>query len=599
MALRSPTMFATAFLTLAFAYTLVVNIAIRVDADAAMYRFEDLIEMGAERRASAHGERLLKLKTRDGADPIALAPIKVALAQTYLARREFDLASIMINDALATDWAQTLEKREHIALEDQLARTAIHRKDYTSAVSIYASFVELSGDVVTHATETNENSIQRYYAQRIADAADTFAASINYASATPIPGVSTTARLAAANHMATIGGHYSLMEGANHAAAGLLAVAYETRKKILGADHQDTVQVVLSLGPVLTGLGRYKDAETLYLNAFHAQERVKGSSDPGLSLYIKLLGSVYELQGRNTEAQALYDHMRAIFRDAFGEQRYSTNKGLDPETIINRPVSQFYPLAKTYLPRDLVSAAAYSIPTSKSPSIDEMRLRLAPDEGDDPREANMPVRLAQLISLCRSESGERISLRSGYRSYNTQHVLHQRNGTRGTVAPAGMSEHQTGLAADIDVGGRFMRQSDSAYQCFEENAFRYGFILSYPPNNNYLPGPETHEPWHWRYVGAQTAQLYREAGPYRKPQEFLASLPCYQERAAKGLFPIAGSEDLCLTSAQENSQAATIQKTVETADHNTPNHSDTPSASELDSATAQILNQKIQSQQSQ
>ena len=46
-----------------------------------------------------------------------------------------------------------------------------------------------------------------------------------------------------------------------------------------------------------------------------------------------------------------------------------------------------------------------------------------------------------------------------------------------------------------------MRQSDRAFQCFEENAFRYGFILSYPPGNDYLPGAETYEPWHWRYEG--------------------------------------------------------------------------------------------------
>ena len=80
----------------------------------------------------------------------------------------------------------------------------------------------------------------------------------------------------------------------------------------------------------------------------------------------------------------------------------------------------------------------------------------------------------------------------------------------------------------------------------EQNAFRYGFILSYPPGNNYLPGDSTYEPWHWRYVGIKTAHLYREAGPMNMPQEFLAALPCYQERAANGVFPAAGEPDICL-----------------------------------------------------
>ena len=166
--------------------------------------------------------------------------------------------------------------------------------------------------------------------------------------------------------------------------------------------------------------------------------------------------------------------------------------------------------------------------------------------GEDVREANQPARLAQLISLCRSESNERISLRSGYRSYNSQSGLYDRLGHKGTVTPPGMSEHQTGLAADIDVNGRFMRQNDRAYQCFEENGFRYGYILSYPPGNDYLPGEDSYEPWHWRYVGVQTAHLYRETGPYQRPQEFLANLPCYQQQAAKGQFTLAGEPDICL-----------------------------------------------------
>ena len=351
--------------------------------------------------------------------------------------------------------------------------------------------------------------------------------------------------LATTNHMATLGGFYSMRKGNEYAAAGLLSSAYETRKRVLGAEHQNTVQLTLILGPLYAKMGRLEDAEKIYLDAFHAQERVKGPNSPDLSLYLKLLAGIYEQQNRFTEAQALYEHIRGLFQDAFGAQRYAINRELDRRSHINRPVSQFFPLEPDYAPSDLVSAAEFSIPTSKAPTIDEMKIRLAADQDADPREANLPVRLAQLISLCRSESGERIALRSGYRSYRTQRVLHELNEDRGTVTPAGVSEHQTGLATDINVNDRFMRQTDRAFQCFEENAFRYGFILSYPPGNDYLPGKDTYEPWHWRYVGIQTAQLYREAGPHNQPQEFLAALPCYQERAANGLFPNAGETDIC------------------------------------------------------
>ena len=576
--LRPPTMFAAAFLTLAVVYGVFFNIAVRLDAGSAEYRFNDLVEMGALKRAASHGDRLIKLSAKAGATQNELASLKVRVSETHLARRDYDRATELLRAALSTAWAKSLSKREYIKLEDQLARTALLRKDFQAAAAIYASFVELSRDASVNATAYDDAALEVFYAERVNNAAETFAESLNYAAAEPLSGADEAAQLASASHMAAIGGYYALVENAEYAAAGLLATAYETRKELLGGDHRDTVQLVLSLGPVYMSLGRVEDAEKLYLEAFHAQENANGSNTPRLSLYIKLLGSVYERQGRNTEAEALYKLMRAIFADAFGSQRYAANQQRDPKTIFNRPVSQFYPLEDSYSPNDLVSAAAYSIPTSKSPSIDEMKLRLAADLDEDAREANMPVRLAQLISLCRSDSTERISLRSGYRSYSTQNALHVRNGDRGTVAPAGMSEHQTGLAADIDVNGRFMRQSDRAYQCFEENAFRYGFILSYPPNNNYLPGSDNHEPWHWRYVGIQTAQLFREAGPYRKPQEFLAALPCYQERARSGSFPAAGEVDLCLIDQSGASSEPVIQAVNEEPDE-----------------TARILNEKIQS----
>ena len=548
MAVRSPTFFAGAFLCMAIAYSVYFNVSIRTDAQASQQRFDTLMEINAPRLAASHGERALKLLKNDGASENDLAMVKAAIAEAQLARKDFDRASELMNDALISDWAASLNLRDQINLEDRFARTSVLAGDLRSATSIYASFVELSGDAAIEGYDDGDDSIAKFYADRVAGAADYFAAALNHATATSISGGSRESRLATASHMAILGDFYAMREGGEYAAAGLLSTAYETRKKLLGGDHQETVQIALSLGPLFIDMGRLKNAEVIYHEAFRAQENVKGSNSPELSLYIKLLGGIYEMQGRNTEAQALYELMRGIFRDAFGAQRYSINRQTDRRAYVNRPVSQFFPIDVDYTPTDLVSAAAYSIPTSKAPSIDEMKVRLAPDRDDgmDPREANLPARLAQLISLCRSESDERVSLRSGYRSYQTQRVLHERNGKRGTVTPAGMSEHQTGLAVDINVNGRFMRQSDRAYQCFEENAFRFGFILSYPPNNNYLPGDDSHEPWHWRYVGVSTAQLYREAGPYQKPQEFLAALPCYQERAASGVFPTAGERDICL-----------------------------------------------------
>ncbi|WP_425408760.1 D-alanyl-D-alanine carboxypeptidase family protein [Hyphococcus sp.] len=563
MALRSPIYLAGAFLTLAIAYSFYFNIAVRVDPDSAQARFDWLIERNAEKRAAIHGERALRLRAGDGETTEDLAGMMLQLADAQFARRRFERAAELYREALATDAANVLSGRKRAAFENKLARSSLLSGDIEAAVAIYASFLELAGDNASRGEIEDPSTLSAYYAIKVGEAEKLFAEALNHAKPYELIAGAREEQLATTKNMALLGSFFAMRDEGAYAAAGLLSSAYHIRRKLLGVDHQDTVQLTLVLGPVYTNMGRLDDAERLYLDAFHAQEEIKGANSPDLSLYIKLLTSVYEKQGRLTEAQALQEHMRRLFRDAFGSQRYAVNRERDRREDINRPVSQQFLLEKAYSPSDLVSAAEFTIPTAKSPNIDEMKLRLAGDTNADPREANLPVRLAQLISLCRSESGERISLRSGYRSYDTQSVLYRRNLDRGTVTPPGMSEHQTGLAADINVNDRFMRPSDKSFQCFEENAYRFGFILSYPPNNNYLPGQDPYEPWHWRYVGVSTAHLYREAGPHHKPQEFLAALPCYQERAANGIFPTIGEEDICLAEQPHVAAAANQESDVQ------------------------------------
>lgn len=535
-------MLACAFLTLAAAYGAGFYAVVWTDPDAAESRFETLKQGGYPGAAEGYGRRVLELRRKAGMSDEALAPFKAKVAATAFLSRRYGSSAKLYEEALASDWAAELGEIDRATLEDRLARSRIIERDIARAVSIYSEFLELSGDAASRGEAENDHSIESFYAGLISSAGTLFTEALKPTGNPEYFSGAREAKLAAARDMTKVGAFFAMNEEGLYAAAGLLSSALSIRKDILGGDHADTVQVALMLGPVYQRMGRLEDAEKLYLDAFHSQEKSKGANSPELSLYIKLLAGVYEAQGRATEAQALNEHMRALFRDAFGAQRYAANRVRDRKVDVDRPVSQQFPLGSSYAPTDLVRAVAYSIPLSKNADLEEMRVRLAADPDEDPREANLPARLAQLISLCRAESGERISLRSGYRSYVTQKDLYARNLDRGTVTPPGISEHQLGLAADIDVEGRLMRHSDKTYQCFEENSFRFGFILSYPPGNNYLPGEDTYEPWHWRYVGIRTATLYREAGPINKPQEYLAALPCYQERA---MSPALG-EDVCL-----------------------------------------------------
>lgn len=42
-----------------------------------------------------------------------------------------------------------------------------------------------------------------------------------------------------------------------------------------------------------------------------------------------------------------------------------------------------------------------------------------------------------------------------------------------------------------------------------KNAYKYGFILRYPKDKEYLTGYE-YESWHWRYVGKEAAKYIQE-----------------------------------------------------------------------------------------
>jgi D-alanyl-D-alanine carboxypeptidase len=107
-------------------------------------------------------------------------------------------------------------------------------------------------------------------------------------------------------------------------------------------------------------------------------------------------------------------------------------------------------------------------------------------------------------------------LNSGYRSYNTQKIVHANQVARlglkageALAARPGHSEHQTGLAADVSASG----QGCAIQVCFAKtkagkwlaaNSWQYGFVLRYPDGQTKITGYQF-EPWHFRYVGVELA----------------------------------------------------------------------------------------------
>ncbi len=123
--------------------------------------------------------------------------------------------------------------------------------------------------------------------------------------------------------------------------------------------------------------------------------------------------------------------------------------------------------------------------------------------------------LEQLFAAAKQD-GVSLMLASGYRSYNDQvsvysnYVKTQGQAAADTFsARPGHSEHQTGLAADVEP----INRKCEVEKCFGDmvegkwlaaNAYKYGFIIRYPADKTDVTGYD-YEPWHIRYIGPELA----------------------------------------------------------------------------------------------
>jgi hypothetical protein len=116
-----------------------------------------------------------------------------------------------------------------------------------------------------------------------------------------------------------------------------------------------------------------------------------------------------------------------------------------------------------------------------------------------------------LMAKAATASGVKIYIHSGYRSEKIQSYLYNKYTSRNAAtvdrmsARPGYSEHQTGLATDINVASaslHFERTKEFAF--LASNAHAYGFILRYPLEKEWITG-YGYEPWHYRYVGVEVA----------------------------------------------------------------------------------------------
>jgi D-alanyl-D-alanine carboxypeptidase len=98
-----------------------------------------------------------------------------------------------------------------------------------------------------------------------------------------------------------------------------------------------------------------------------------------------------------------------------------------------------------------------------------------------------------------------------YKNWNEDVPLLQYQAERDKVsARAGHSEHQTGLAVDInDLEETFADTPEGIW--LADHSYKYGFILRYPKGKEYITG-YNYEPWHFRYIGTLLAEKLYQSG---------------------------------------------------------------------------------------
>lgn len=127
--------------------------------------------------------------------------------------------------------------------------------------------------------------------------------------------------------------------------------------------------------------------------------------------------------------------------------------------------------------------------------------------------------LQTMLDACR-EAGFDCKINNTYRSKATQQRMWDRSveklvaggmtedeataETAKSTALPGHSEHQTGLAVDVDA-------EEEGYTWLAEHCWEYGFILRYTEECTEHTAI-MYEPWHFRYVGAELAKAIRESG---------------------------------------------------------------------------------------
>ena len=256
----------------------------------------------------------------------------------------------------------------------------------------------------------------------------------------------------------------------------------------------ENVAILVVLALCVFGVVKYIDYRFSALALqIEASKSAVVASEEKMNSKIKELGEVFF--GTLSTEQQKNDNLKqelSSITDTVGEleKLSATDKELLKKYSKVYFLNEHYvPLSLSDIPEELRSktSTSFQIHSEVLPHLEDL-MEAATDDGLSPR------------------------VQSAYRSFAKQSDLKANytvtygSGANRFSADQGYSEHQLGTTMDfttVDINGTLNGfDKTEEYKWFQDNAYKYGFILSYPAGNAYYK----FEPWHWRFVGVDLAR---------------------------------------------------------------------------------------------
>ncbi len=259
--------------------------------------------------------------------------------------------------------------------------------------------------------------------------------------------------------------------------------------------------VVIVVGFLLHGAWRYFE---LYEKGKIGEEKI-GALQQSLIINQKILDSKIKENQDLSEALSSEQGKNRLFENQISGLQGAVNsisgtvsvldklRKTDPELL--KKYSKVYFLSENYFPSQL--------------SLIDSGYLNTPSKQEYFHTQALPF-LTRMVEAAKGD-GVALKIISAFRSFDEQAAVKSGykivygSGANKFSADQGYSEHQLGTTCDFttsELGSNFSKfGSTAAYKWLQENAYKFGFELSYPKGNTYYQ----YEPWHWRFVGVALA----------------------------------------------------------------------------------------------